>query len=675
MKIHTHNLTELTVRGILLGTIITLVFTASNVYLGLKVGMTFASSIPAAVISMAFLRMFKDSSILENNIVQTQASAAGCISSVIFVMPAMIMVGYWNDFPFWQTFLICAAGGILGVIFTIPLRYAMVVKSTLPYPEGVAAAVILKTGEKEGADSDGSDAKRGVKLLMIGSLLSSVFAFCTSGLRILLDGFTVTGKIGAAVFSLGTGYSFALLGAGLLIGIGGGISLLVGTILCWGVGIPVLTCIFPADAGTAPADFASTLWTTKLRFAGAGCIAISALWTLVVLLKPIISGLKDSIEIARESVAGEIDERNTDLSLKHMLMIAAFSILIIGSVFYSFASNVNIPALWIWSFVIVGTMLAVLIGFMLAAACGYMAGLIGSSSSPISGITIISVVIVSLVFMMLSTLGNIFDVEGGRRFVTAFTLFTATVVNAIASISNDNLQDLKTGLLVNASPRKQQIALIIGTSIGAMVIAPVLELLYNSYGLPGALPREGMDPNMALNAPQATLMASIVSGIFNESLEWTFIFVGLALGAVLIVFNVFLKKVSAKKLFLSPLAVGLGIYLPTSVNVVIILGAISSYFIFRRVRNSCSTSQEQEKELVNVDKRNNLVAAGLIVGESLMGVLLAIVLTVSISAGGSETPLALPLSLDPALISVISFIVFFTGFFYVLKLVSRRRKA
>ena len=675
MKIHTHNLTELTVRGILLGTIITLVFTASNVYLGLKVGMTFASSIPAAVISMAFLRMFKDSSILENNIVQTQASAAGCISSVIFVMPAMIMVGYWNDFPFWQTFLICAAGGILGVIFTIPLRYAMVVKSTLPYPEGVAAAVILKTGEKEGADSDGSDAKRGVKLLMIGSLLSSVFAFCTSGLRILLDGFTVTGKIGAAVFSLGTGYSFALLGAGLLIGIGGGISLLVGTILCWGVGIPVLTCIFPADAGTAPADFASTLWTTKLRFAGAGCIAISALWTLVVLLKPIISGLKDSIEIARESVAGEIDERNTDLSLKHMLMIAAFSILIIGSVFYSFASNVNIPALWIWSFVIVGTMLAVLIGFMLAAACGYMAGLIGSSSSPISGITIISVVIVSLVFMMLSTLGNIFDVEGGRRFVTAFTLFTATVVNAIASISNDNLQDLKTGLLVNASPRKQQIALIIGTSIGAMVIAPVLELLYNSYGLPGALPREGMDPNMALNAPQATLMASIVSGIFNESLEWTFIFVGLALGAVLIVFNVFLKKVSAKKLFLSPLAVGLGIYLPSSVNVVIILGAISSYFIFRRVRNSCSTSQEQEKELVNVDKRNNLVAAGLIVGESLMGVLLAIVLTVSISAGGSETPLALPLSLDPALISVISFIVFFTGFFYVLKLVSRRRKA
>ena len=381
MNTSNNSIREMTLRGIILGTLITLVFTASNVYLGLKVGMTFASSIPAAVISMAVLRMFKDSSILENNIVQTQASAAGCISSIIFVMPAMVMIGYWNDFPFWQTFLICAAGGTLGVIFTVPLRYAMVVKSNLPYPEGVAAAVILKTADKKSSDGE-SQAQSGVKLLALGAGLSSVFTFCTSGLRILVDGFTMTGKLGAAVFSLGTGYSFALLGAGLLIGIGGGFSLLIGTVLCWAVGVPVLTSILPNPDALPIEDFSSVVWATKLRFAGAGCIAISALWTLIVLIKPIIKGLIDSMELAKEAKAGDIDSRFTDLSFKQMIIYTVVSILIICGVFYKFTNNIDIPALWAWSFVILGTLLAVLIGFLLAASCGYMAGLIGSSSSP-----------------------------------------------------------------------------------------------------------------------------------------------------------------------------------------------------------------------------------------------------------------------------------------------------
>lgn len=656
---------ELTLRGIILGTLITLVFTASNVYLGLKVGMTFASSIPAAVISMAVLRMFKDSSILENNIVQTQASAAGCISSIIFVMPAMVMIGYWNDFPFWQTFLICAAGGTLGVIFTIPLRYAMVVKSNLPYPEGVAAAVILKTANKNTSDGE-SQAKSGVKLLAFGAGLSSIFTFCTSGLRVLFDGFTLTGKVGAAVFSLGTGYSFALLGAGLLIGIGGGFSLLVGTILCWGVGVPVLTSILPNPDALAVEDFSSMIWATKLRFAGAGCIAISALWTLIVLVKPIVKGLLDSMELAKEAKTGQIDSRNTDLSFKQMIIYTVISILIICGVFYKFTTNIDIPALWSWSFIILGTLLAVLIGFLLAASCGYMAGLIGSSSSPISGITIISVVVISLCYLVLSGVQGMFNIEGGREFVTAFTLFTATVVNATACISNDNLQDLKTGQLVGASPKHQQVALIIGTIIGAFVIAPVLELLYNSYGFPGAMPRANMDPSLALNAPQATLMASIAKGIFNHHLEWTYIIIGLILGAFLIVLNLFIKKITKNKMFIAPLAVGLGIYLPSSVNVVIIIGAIASYFIVRRIKHKFTDKEEQKNRLISLDSRNNLMAAGLIVGESLMGVLMAFVLTASISTGGSDAPLAIDLGLDATVISVISFVIFFGGLIYVL---------
>ncbi len=666
MNTSNNSIREMTLRGIILGTLITLVFTASNVYLGLKVGMTFASSIPAAVISMAVLRMFKDSSILENNIVQTQASAAGCISSIIFVMPAMVMIGYWNDFPFWQTFLICAAGGTLGVIFTVPLRYAMVVKSNLPYPEGVAAAVILKTADKKSSDGE-SQAQSGVKLLALGAGLSSVFTFCTSGLRILVDGFTMTGKLGAAVFSLGTGYSFALLGAGLLIGIGGGFSLLIGTVLCWAVGVPVLTTILPNPDALPIEDFSSVVWATKLRFAGAGCIAISALWTLIVLIKPIIKGLIDSMELAKEAKAGDIDSRFTDLSFKQMIIYTVVSILIICGVFYKFTTNIDIPALWAWSFVILGTLLAVLIGFLLAASCGYMAGLIGSSSSPISGITIISVVVISLSYLLLSGAQGIFNIEGGRDFVTAFTLFTATVVNATACISNDNLQDLKTGQLVGASPKHQQVALIIGTIIGAFVIAPVLELLYNSYGFPGAMPREHMDPNLALNAPQATLMASIAKGIFNHHLEWTYIIIGLILGAVIIVLNLFIKKVTKGKMFVAPLAVGLGIYLPSSVNVVIIIGSIASYFIVRSLKRKFTDKAQLHEKLTVLDSRNNLMAAGLIVGESLMGVIMALVLTVSISAGGSDAPLAIDLGLNSTVISVLSFVIFFGGLTYVLR--------
>ncbi|MCR5537166.1 MAG: oligopeptide transporter, OPT family [Succinivibrio sp.] len=658
-------LTELTFRGILLGTLITLVFTASNVYLGLKVGMTFASSIPAAVISMAVLRMFKDSSILENNIVQTQASAAGCISSVIFVMPALIMLGYWNGFPFGQTFLICAAGGVLGVIFTIPLRYAMVVKSSLPYPEGVAAAVILKTAEQD-KHQGGHESREGVKLLVSGSLISSVFALCTNGFRVLTDGITLTTKLSSAVFTLSTGYSFALLGAGLLIGTGGGISMLLGVVLCWGMGVPLLTSILPNPDNLSAYDFAMQLWVDKIRLAGAGCIAIGAVWTLVVMLKPILKGLEESAQLAKAAKEDLVDAHNTDLSMSQMLWIMVFSLLIIGAVFSSFVSNLQMPLLWSSLFVLTGTLLAALIGFVLAAACGYMAGLIGSSSSPISGITIISVVIIALVYMLLSSCGGIFELEGGRQFVTAFTLFTATLVNAVASISNDNLQDLKTGLLVHASPKKQQIALIIGTIIGAMVIAPVLEILYNGYGFPGAMPREGMDETLALNAPQATLMASIVKGIFESNLDWTYIFAGLLLGGVLIAANWLLRRYTQNRMYLAPLAVGLGIYLPSSVNVIVIVGALASYFLRRYLIKRCAQDELADAQ-DQQSKRSNLIAAGLIVGESLMGVILAVILTLSISLGGSEAPLALSLNLPALLTGTVTFIIFICGCIYVVK--------
>jgi len=556
---HNENLKELTFRGIILGALITVIFTASNVYLGLKVGMTFASSIPAAVISMAVLKFFKDSSILENNMVQTQASSAGTLSSVIFVLPGLLMMGYWQDFPFWQTMLICAAGGTLGVLFTIPLRRAMVVNSDLPYPEGVAAAEILKAGNHADGDS-------GVKDIAYGGVLAGLVAFLTNGLRVMADGASAWIQTGKAAFQLPMGFSLALLGAGYLIGIVGGIAMLIGVILTWGVAVPYFTMSGDIAADASLIDAAMVVWKTKVRFIGVGTIGIAAIWTLLILMKPMIEGMVHSFRMLKGGQAESEHRVDIDLSPKTMIYILiATVVLIVISLHHFIAAAPISPELSIL-LVVVCTFLAVFIGFFVAAASGYMAGLVGSSSSPISGIGIISVIVISLVLVSIGNASGLFETVDGQKFLTALTLFTASIVLTTATISNDNLQDLKTGLLVDATPWRQQVALIIGCFVGALVIAPVLEILYHAYGFSGALPRPDMDPSQALSAPQATLMTTISQGIFTNKLEWTYILTGVVLGAVLITIDAFLKKVSNKVFGLPVIAVGIGIYLPPSIN-------------------------------------------------------------------------------------------------------------
>jgi len=306
---HNNNLKELTLRGMVLGALITVLFTASNVYLGLKVGMTFASSIPAAVISMAVLKFFKDSSILENNMVQTQASSAGTLSSVIFVLPGLLMMGYWQDFPFWQTMLICAAGGTLGVLFTIPLRRAMVVNSDLPYPEGVAAAEILKAGNHEEGDS-------GVKDIAYGGIFAATVAFFTNGLRVVADGTSAWVSSGKAMFQLPMGFSLALVGAGYLIGIVGGLAMLLGVILTWGVAVPYFTAHADVAADANMVDVAMTAWKTKVRFIGVGTIGIAAIWTLLILMKPMIEGMVHSFRMLKGNAGEAVERIDIDLSPK-----------------------------------------------------------------------------------------------------------------------------------------------------------------------------------------------------------------------------------------------------------------------------------------------------------------------------------------------------------------------
>ena len=636
---------ELTLRGIILGALITVIFTASNVYLGLKVGLTFASSIPAAVISMAVLKFAKDSNILENNIVQTQASAAGTLSSIIFVLPALLMLGYWTGFPFWQTTILCIAGGILGVIFTIPLRYAMVVNSDLPYPEGVAAAEILRAGEQDTAADTPiqSDASTGAKDIVIGGALSGTVAFLTGGLRVLADSAGYWFKAGSAITQLPMGFSLALLGAGYLVGVAGGIAILLGIIIAWGAAVPILTSMTPQPSDMEMSAFAMKIWKENVRFIGAGTIGVAAIWTLLTLMKPMIEGLKISMQALKGGNSSNLSRMEQDLSPKVMIGWTVVMTLLLAVSFYQFVADASLPAGLAWLLVLVCTAVTFIIGFLVAAACGYMAGLVGSSSSPISGIGIISIVVISLILLLVGNAYPQLLTTGDGKFVTALALFCGSAVLCVATISNDNLQDLKTGYLVKATPWRQQIALMIGVVVGALVISPILELLYKAYGFTGALPRPDMDASQALGAPQATLMTTIAKGIFAHNLNWDFILIGVLIGAVLIVADTLLRKTSAGKYSLPVLAVGMGIYLPPTINMPIFIGSVLAWWIKNHITKNSAAAQ-RERNLKLAERKGTLFAAGLIVGESLIGVIMAFIIAASVTTGGSDAPLALKLA-------------------------------
>ncbi|WP_434777221.1 OPT family oligopeptide transporter [Neisseria sp. Ec49-e6-T10] len=657
----TTSIRELTLRGMILGALITVVFTASNVYLGLKVGLTFSSAIPAAVISMAVLRLFSGANILENNMVQTQASAAGTLSSIIFILPGLLMIGYWQNFPFWQTMLICAAGGMLGVMFSIPFRHAMVVQSDLPYPEGVAAAEILKAGSQDNKDNDNSS---GLKDILFGGSIAAIISLATNGFRLLSDSVSYWFTQGKAIFQVPVGFSLALLSAGYLIGITSGMAILLGLIIAWGVSIPTLTAQATIPEGMSIAAFATDIWKNDVRFIGAGTLAIAAIWTLITLIKPMIEGMKMSFQALNNTQQGiSIADTERDLSPKTIILFSLMMALILVATFYSFIADAHLSAGIAWTLVICAVLFSFIMGFLVAAACGYMAGLVGSSASPISGIGIIAITIVSLLLLGIGELNGMLSTPEGSQFATALAIFITSVVLAIATISNDNLQDLKTGYLVGASPWRQQVALLIGCVVGAIVISPVLELLYEAYGFSGAMPREGMDASQALAAPQATLMTTIAKGIFSHQLEWKMIIIGLIIGAVIIVIDSILSK-KKSKVRIPALAVGMGIYLPAAVTAPLIIGAVLSWIISRQVKTQAKKQNVSEESLAKpVERKGALIASGLIVGESLVGVALAVVIVISISTGGTDAPLSLLPFITPVLGDSIDTMTHFAGLF------------
>jgi putative OPT family oligopeptide transporter len=537
------------------------------------------------------------------------------------------MIGWWTGFPFWISFLICALGGILGVMYSIPLRRALVTNSDLPYPEGVACAEVLKVGsgggEKNAAEVEHS--RSGLLAVVWGSIVAALFAIIVAT-QVFASDVAQTFRIGrrGGVSGYDFSLSFALLAIGHLCGLSVGIAMLIGACIGWGWLEPYYSAL-SGDLTTAVGALAQTTWSHKVRFIGAGAIGVSAIWTLLKLVKPVASGLAGAMAASRARKAGKADTlpiTERDIPIGIVGLVTLVCMVPIGWVLGYFANASGLGA-HVTTLVIGGVFYVLLMSFFVSAVCGYMAGLIGSSNSPLSGIGILVVIGAALLLVV-----GVQPYVGpdATKALMAFALFTTAVIFNVAAIANNNLQDLKTGQLVDATPWKQQVALIIGVLAGAVVIPPVLNLVNQAYGFVGA-PGAELRPN-PLPAPQAGLISSLAQGVIAADIDWSLIRMGAYIGVAIIVLDAVLAR-TTKHMRVPPLAVGLGIYLPTASTLMIVVGTIVGWFFDRgadRTRNPEGTKQ-----------LGVLLASGLIVGESTIGVVISAIVVFS----GVAAPLAL----------------------------------
>jgi len=602
------SLPEITLKALILGVVLAAVLAAANAYLGLKVGMTVSASIPAAVISMGVLRLFRRVNILENNIVQTAASAGESIAAgVIFTLPALILLGYWQGFPYLDTLAIAATGGILGVLFTIPLRRALIVEGGLRFPEGIATAEVLIAGDA-GA--------RGVRDIVVAAVVGGLVKLLQTGFRVLAGSASGAVQVGRALFGFGSELGVALLAVGYIVGLRIATLVLVGGLISWFLGIPIYTVLHGLPQGIRGYEAALQIWSTKIRYLGVGAMAVGGIWALLALLRPLRDGVRASWQAFRTIRQGRqaaIPRTERDTPIPFVLMGMLLLIFPLSVVFLHVidASSLGIAGGAYAVTLGFAVLFALVAGFLFSSVAGYMAGLVGSSNNPISGVTIATILAAALLLLLLWGQGLGIRIEASRAVVAAATtILIGAVVCCAAAIAGDNMQDLKTGYLVGATPYKQQIMQIVGTLTGALVVAPVLELLFRAYGLGGVFPRPGMDPSQMLAAPQASLMQSVARGVFDHSLDWTIVGLGAALAVGIIAADQVLKARGSP--FRMPvLAVAVGIYLPLELSVPIFVGGLVAYAA-HKARGYAESS------------RGVLFASGLITGEALMGVLLAV---------------------------------------------------
>lgn len=592
-------LPEVTVKAFILGAILSIILAAANAYLGLFAGMTVSASIPAAVMSMAILKLFKNSNILENNIVQTAASAGESVAAgAIFTFPALILMGYWTEFSYLETTLIALCGGVLGVLFTIPLRSALIVKQKLLFPEGVATAELLKTGEEGG---------KSVKYLVWGGLLGAFIKFSEAGFK-LWDGVAEAATVaGNKVYAyMGMNLSPALIAVGYIVGLRIAILVFAGGVISWWIAIPLYMAMNGMPEAGNEVNAGYTIWSEQIRYLGVGSMVVGGLWALISLKDSLVFAVKSGLEAIRNKAdGGNILRTEKDTPMSWVIIAVGVMIVPIFIIYIREIENVAITALM--------AILMVIAGFLFSAVAGYMAGLVGSSNNPISGVTIATILTSALI--LLALMGS------GAEKGPAAAILIGAVVCCAAAIAGDNMQDLKAGYILGATPYQQQIMQMVGVVSAALTIPLVLQLLNTAYGF-GPVTEAQPD---ALAAPQATLMASVADGVFTGNLPWTMVYIGMAIGVAIILLDKY-QEARGSDFRVPVLAVAVGLYLPFELDSAIMLGGLIAWAVSRYQQNNRDGANDTDFKVASEASNNAglLFASGLITGEALIGILLAI---------------------------------------------------
>ena len=570
---------EITVKAFFLSIILSIVLSSAMAYLGLYAGMTISASIPAAIMSMGILKLFRESNILENNIVQTAASAGESLAAgVIFTIPALLLIGYWDTINYWEVTKIAMAGGVLGALFTVPLRRALILKANLRFPEGVATAAVLKTGH----ESDAKKSSESLKLIGISALIGGIVKLGELAFGIWSSAVGGAIAIRGAIFGMGASLSPSLISVGYIVGRNIGILAFSGGLISWAVAIPIYSYLYGYE-GDSLFDAANTIWNAKIRYLGVGAMVVGGIWSVIQLAKPLIESIQLSLKTLGES-GDNVPLEERDLPVNYVFIAILLMLIPISFTYFDIISS--------WTSAITLSIIMCVFGFLFSAVAAYMAGVVGSSNNPISGVTIATILFSSLLII------TFFDIDSSKG--AAAAILIGAVVCCAAAIGGDNLQDLKTGNIVGATPWKQQMMQLVGVVSSALTLGIVLTLLHEAYGIGSS----------DLPAPQAVLMKSVADGVFNGNLEWGMIYAGGILGVLIIMLDQYQLRRGAE--FRVPiLAVAIGIYLPIELTFPIFIGGMLNHFAGK-------TASESGK--------NNglLLASGLITGEALMAIFIAI---------------------------------------------------
>lgn len=606
---------ELSFRVVFLAIILTVLLAMSNAYLALKLGILTSASIPAAIISMGILRFFKNSTILENNAVQTAASAGEAVAGgIVYTIPALIIIGFWNHFDYLTNFFIAVCGGVLGVLFSIPLRRILVHDQSLKFPEGRAIAEVLKSSVE----------KSGLKDILIGGAVGGLIELFQTGFKVIANSWGYWFVIKRSLFGLGAGFSATMIGAGYLVGYDMAISIFLGAVISWLVALPAVSYFYPEFINHYPAEQAATfLWNSEMRYLGIGAMLFAGVWTFLKLVKPLSRSIGTSLQtyMSKGSVSAQLLRIDKDIPLPYIL-IGTGTFAAILFLFFQFVlplDQVGLDNQYSPTLVFLAVLYVLFIGFIFSVITAYFSGMVGVTASPGSSVVISGMLFAA--WLLLVAIDHLLPLPLSTQQIQAaeaITIIIGAVVTGIAAIANDNTQDLKVGQLVGATPWKQQLMLLLGVVISSLVIPPVMQLLFNVYGIAGVMPHPGMDISQSLPAPTAALMAAITEAVFRNSLPWTMMLIGSGIILIIIFLNYIFKL--RRFLNLSILGIAIGMYLPLSSSFPLFIGGMIALFVKERLKRKTPIKEEATIR----KQRGTLIACGLVAGSAIMDVLLAI---------------------------------------------------